>query len=145
MRLYYERPLKAHAIRDWISAHPRLALPIIAFLLGTLSYTFFDPIRAFFVRSQLEGYWDIEKYTIIKWMKEKFTLPSALGFKSSSAAATEQSEEQFGKDAWKDRVEAEKEVEGWMSEYPSTFIAIIGPPGSGKVSLVSRVLKQQQK
>ena len=39
LRIYYERPLKAHAIRDWISAHPRIALPVIAFLIGTLSYT----------------------------------------------------------------------------------------------------------
>lgn len=39
LRLYYERPLKAHAIRDWMSAHPRLVIPIVAFLIGTLSYT----------------------------------------------------------------------------------------------------------
>ena len=39
LRLYYDRPLKAHAIRDWMSAHPRLVIPIIAFLIGTLSYT----------------------------------------------------------------------------------------------------------
>jgi hypothetical protein len=39
LRIYYERPLKAHAVRDWISGHPRIALPIIFFLFGTLSYT----------------------------------------------------------------------------------------------------------
>lgn len=39
LRLFYERPLKAHALRDWISSHPRLVLPVIAFLIGTLSYT----------------------------------------------------------------------------------------------------------
>lgn len=39
LRLYYERPLKAHAIRDWLSSHPRLVLPAVAFLVGTLSYT----------------------------------------------------------------------------------------------------------
>lgn len=39
LRLYYERPLKAHAIRDWLSSHPRIVLPIVAFLIGTLSYT----------------------------------------------------------------------------------------------------------
>jgi hypothetical protein len=39
LRLYYERPLKAHAIRDWLSSHPRLVLPALAFLIGTLSYT----------------------------------------------------------------------------------------------------------
>jgi len=56
-------------------------LPALAFLIGTLSYTvstpssglrkeangqFFDPIRAFFVRSKLEGTWDLENYSLIK-------------------------------------------------------------------------------
>ncbi|WVW82700.1 hypothetical protein I302_104711 [Kwoniella bestiolae CBS 10118] len=145
LRIYYERPLKAHAIRDWISAHPRLALPVIAFLIGTLSYTFFDPIRAFFVRSKLEGVWDIEQYSLIKTLRQKFVLPTSFGFLSSSSASTGESEEAIGKDAWQDRVEAEKDVERWLSEYPNTFITITGPPGSGKVSLVSRVLKQQSK
>ncbi|WVR05410.1 hypothetical protein IAU60_002425 [Kwoniella sp. DSM 27419] len=144
LRLYYERPLKAHAIRDWISGHPRLALPVIAFLIGTLSYTFFDPIRAFFVRSKLEGVWDIEQYSFIKTLRQKFVLPTSFGFLSGSGGSGS-SEEAIGKDAWKDRIEAEKDVERWLSEYPGTFITITGPPGSGKVSLVSRVLKQQQK
>lgn len=39
LRLYYQHPLKAHAVRDWISGHPRLVLPVLAFILGTLSYT----------------------------------------------------------------------------------------------------------
>ncbi|OCF71499.1 exonuclease [Kwoniella mangroviensis CBS 8886] len=145
LRIYYERPLKAHAIRDWISAHPRLALPVLAFLIGTLSYTFFDPIRAFFVRSKLEGVWDIEQYSLIKTLRQKFVLPTSFGFLSGSSASTGESEEAIGKDAWQDRVEAEKDVERWLSEYPNTFITITGPPGSGKVSLVSRVLKQQAK
>jgi hypothetical protein len=80
LRLYYERPLKAHAIRDWISGHPRIALPVLAFLIGTLSYTFFDPIRAFFVRSKLEGVWDLNKYTLIKckYPNEDYHLPRKL-------------------------------------------------------------------
>lgn len=51
----------------------------------------------------------------------------------------------IGQDAWEDRIEAERTVERWLSEYPSTFITITGPPGSGKVSLVSRVLSKQEK
>lgn len=35
----YERPLRAHAIRDWITGHPRIVIPIVVFLLGTLTYT----------------------------------------------------------------------------------------------------------
>ncbi|KJE05169.1 exonuclease [Cryptococcus gattii NT-10] len=145
LRLFYERPLKAHALRDWISSHPRLVLPVIAFLIGTLSYTFFDPIRAFFVRSKLEGVWDINEYSLIKKLRQKFVLPTSFGFLDSSTAETEDSEDAIGKNAWADRVEAEKGVEEWLAEYPSTFITITGPPGSGKSSLVTRVLKQQDK
>ena len=35
----YEQALKAHVIRDWATNHPRIMLPILAFLLGTLTYT----------------------------------------------------------------------------------------------------------
>jgi len=39
MSFSYVSPLKAHVIRDWISGHPKIALPLLAFLIGTLSYT----------------------------------------------------------------------------------------------------------
>lgn len=39
----YESPVKAHAFRDWVSSHPRIAIPALVALFGTLSYTFFDP------------------------------------------------------------------------------------------------------
>ena len=56
-----------------------------------------------------------------------------------------QSVTSVGQNAWEDRIAAEKEVDRWLSEYPSTFITVTGPPGSGKVSLVNRVLKKTQK
>jgi len=36
-------------------------------------------------------------------------------------------------------------VERWLSEYPSTFITLTGPPGSGKQNLLNRVLKKEEK
>jgi hypothetical protein len=35
----YEQPIQVHAVRNWISSHPRIVLPVIVFLLGTLTYT----------------------------------------------------------------------------------------------------------
>ena len=35
----YEKPIRAHAVRDWISGHPRIVIPVLVFLLGALSYT----------------------------------------------------------------------------------------------------------
>lgn len=39
LKTVYQRPIQAHAIRDWLTSHPRIVLPIIFFLLGTLTYT----------------------------------------------------------------------------------------------------------
>jgi hypothetical protein len=34
----YERPIKSQAAREWMASHPRIVVPILVFLLGTLSY-----------------------------------------------------------------------------------------------------------
>lgn len=39
LRTSYESPIKGHVIRDWISKHPKTFLPVLLFLLGTLTYT----------------------------------------------------------------------------------------------------------
>lgn len=39
LAVLYERPIKAHVINDWVTSHPRIVLPIVFFLLGTLTYT----------------------------------------------------------------------------------------------------------
>jgi hypothetical protein len=39
LRTAYQRPVQPHVIRDWISSHPKISLPIIIFLIGTLTYT----------------------------------------------------------------------------------------------------------
>jgi hypothetical protein len=75
-------------------------------------------------------------------IRAKFT--SSLSFFQSPSSAA-QVEETIGEGAWKDRLEAEKNVERWLAEYPGTFITVQGPPGSGKVSLVTRILKDQSK
>lgn len=75
---YYERPLKAHAIRDWMSGHPRIVIPVIVFLLGSLTYTvshillndktvyshwlqIFDPIRALAVEVKMLDWLDFRR------------------------------------------------------------------------------------
>lgn len=144
LRIYYERPLKAHVIRSWISDHPRLALPVIAFLLATLSYTFFDPIRSFFVRSEIEGVWDLDKYKAVKFVRDNIIEPIAKVLAPQSHRRRRDASD-LGRASWRDRLEAEKSIERWLSEYPSTFIVVTGPPGSGKQDLIDRVIKQEKK
>lgn len=145
LRIFYENPLKAHYIRDWISNHPRIALPIIAFLIGTLSYTFFDPIRAFFVRSEVEGAWNIEDYSAVKFLREKIYQPLMTNLFGTSMRRRRHATESLGRASWKDRVEAERACENWLQEFPSTFVVVTGPPGSGKHKLVTRVVKHSKK
>jgi len=58
LRTAYQQPIQAHAIRDWISNHPKIVLPVIVFLLGTLTYTIFDPIRALCVQGKVSEWFD---------------------------------------------------------------------------------------
>lgn len=43
VKLAYERKEKAHAFRDWFFNHPRIVIPILAALIGTLAVAIFDP------------------------------------------------------------------------------------------------------
>lgn len=40
-RLYteYQKPIQVHVIRNWISSHPKIVMPLVVFLLGALTYT----------------------------------------------------------------------------------------------------------
>jgi len=80
-------------------------------------------------------------------IRQRFALPKSLSiFHSSSSDPSDRPDaDTVGQNAWRDRIEAEKNVERWLSEYPSTFITLTGPPGSGKQSLLSRVLKKEEK
>lgn len=78
-------------------------------------------------------------------IRSHFVLPSSFSFGRSSTPSPDESDDALGKDAWRDRREAEKQVSRWLAEYPSTFVTITGPHGSGKASLVTRVLKGQEK
>ena len=89
MSFSYQSPISKHMIRDWMSSHPKIALPLVVFLVGTLSYAFFDPseshllsarsederhrlrnlwlllsVREFFVESKILGRFNIEGYTL---------------------------------------------------------------------------------
>jgi len=51
LRTIYQPPLEVHVIRDWVSGHPRIVLPVLVFLLGTLTYTVAASLVSFVIRS----------------------------------------------------------------------------------------------
>ena len=38
LRTSYAQPIAAHAIRDYIAGHPKIFLPVLFFLIGTVTY-----------------------------------------------------------------------------------------------------------
>lgn len=159
----YERPLKAHWIRDWISSHPRIVLPIVAFLLGGLTYTIFDPIRSFFIKSKVMGYFEYQDWRIVRFFRKNIfqrlsfniipsfgsTSTKDSGASSGEASATEAIGSPDKKPPpssiaaageWKERQEAEQALLMYLVDTPSTVAVIHGPQGSGKSKMLAEVL-----
>lgn len=38
LKIGYAQIIQAHVVRDWLGSHPRIVLPIVVFLLGSLTY-----------------------------------------------------------------------------------------------------------
>ncbi|KAF4578617.1 mitochondrial escape protein 2 [Pleurotus pulmonarius] len=58
LRIAYQKPIRAHVIRDWTANHPRIVIPVIVFLLGSITYTVFDPVRAMMVQAKMQNWFD---------------------------------------------------------------------------------------
>lgn len=127
----YLPPLHSHKIWNWISTHPRIVFPIMAFFLGSITYAVFDPIRGWFVKNNVENTFDLDAYPLYAWLHRKTSrLFGHTGSKSNSI-----------QDDWWERQAAVDEIQSWLREPPSTFITISGPRGSGKHHLLEGAVK----
>ncbi|KAG8988109.1 mitochondrial escape protein 2, partial [Tulasnella sp. 427] len=156
----YERPLKAHWVRDWMSSHPRIVLPIVAFLLGGLTYTIFDPIRSFFIKSKVMGYFEYQDWRIVKFFRKNvyqklsFHIVPAMGSSTSAKDSSDTSTSETSPDnkkappssiasaagEWKERQDAEQALLMYLVDSPSTVAVLHGPQGSGKSKMLAKVL-----
>ncbi|KAI0362726.1 exonuclease [Trametes cingulata] len=136
LRTSYQQPLSAHAIRDYVTNHPRIFLPILFFLLGTVTYAIFDPIRVLMVEGKMEDWFDYKEFAIYKWIRtnalERFSFTSA---ESDSVSLASEG-------VWKERQEAEEALEKYLTDLPSTICFVHGPQGSGKTRMLNSLLKQ---
>ncbi|KAJ8593905.1 hypothetical protein M405DRAFT_930530 [Rhizopogon salebrosus TDB-379] len=134
LRTVYQRPIQAHAIRGWLTSHPRIVLPILFFLLGTLTYTIFDPIRVLSVEGKMLNWFDYREYKLYKWLRanalDRFSLTSHGGEDVPPQG-----------DIWKERKEAESAVRNYLSDLPSTVAFVHGPQGSGKSSMLDAIIR----
>ncbi|TCD65369.1 mitochondrial escape protein 2 [Steccherinum ochraceum] len=141
LRLIYQPPLQAHAIRDYVASHPRVFLPILFFLLGTLTYTIFDPVRVFMVEGKMNDWFDYREFALYKWIRrntvERFSL--------SSSDHDSESTEEPTRGVWKERQDAAGTLERYLSDVPTTVAFVHGPQGSGKTRMLNAVLKDTKR
>lgn len=127
----YIPPGHAKKLWEWLTSHPRIVLPVLAFFLGTLTYAVFDPIRAFFIKSNVQGIFELQDYPWYAWLRRNTVGLFDSGSKDNGGVSI---------DDWWERKAAVSEIQSWLREPPSTFITIAGPRGSGKHSLLDRAL-----
>ncbi|KAK4056076.1 mitochondrial escape protein 2 [Microbotryomycetes sp. JL221] len=139
IRILYGERHRAHHVRDFITSHPRITIPLLVALLGFISYSIFDPIREFFIKSHVQGTFDTNKWILISWLKKETLGRLGLSHQNqfdlnlNSITGIE-----------KQRAQAKVQLENWLKDVPDTFIVLTGPKGSGKTSLIKNVLQDKQ-
>lgn len=115
LNIFYERPLKAHVIREWITTHPRITIPLVAALLASFTYLVFDPVREFFVESKISRTFDVEGYRIYRWLKKETV--GRLGL--SRERDLESTFLETG--TWKEREDAAMQLDSWLKDMPGKY------------------------
>ncbi|GAA5900008.1 Yme2p [Sporobolomyces salmoneus] len=134
VRILYKPKRHFAYFRDWVASHPKIVLPLVVALLGTISYAVFDPVREFFVQAKVTGTFDADQWRAVKWLKKE-TL-GRLGLTSSGRNALEGGMSGIEKE----REDAKEDLKNWLKGNPESFITVQGPRGSGKTALVDEVL-----
>ncbi|TRM59397.1 RNA12 protein-domain-containing protein [Schizophyllum amplum] len=134
LRPTYEPAMHPYAVRDWLSKHPRIVLPVALFLLGSLTYAIFDPIRSLMVEAKMMNWFDYKEYRLWQWFRENALERLPLAFESKIAEAP-------AEDAWKERMDAFNAIKTYLNDFPNTIAFVHGPQGSGKTRMVRAVLE----
>ncbi|PLW42842.1 hypothetical protein PCASD_07247 [Puccinia coronata f. sp. avenae] len=134
IRILYSPRIYVKTARYWIGSHPKIVLPILALLVGGISYTFFEPIRKFFIKSHIVGTFDLEQNPVLSWIQKETV--GRLGFGRDLGAGPDLA----GSAVEKERGDAVRELSTWISGTPGAFIVLLGPKGSGKSQVIQSVL-----
>lgn len=122
-----------HSIWAWLTSHPRIVLPFLAILFGSLSFFVFDPLRSYFIESKVTKRFDLSQYRALAWLKRETLGRLGLDDANKADATTRSGIE-------KERDDARTSLQGWLSDGPESFIVISGPRGSGKGAMLQQVL-----
>ncbi|KAH9180374.1 RNA12 protein-domain-containing protein [Lactarius sanguifluus] len=137
IRTSFVPTVQAHVIRDWISKHPRIVIPVIVFFLGTLTYTIFDPVRALMVEGKMLDWFDYREFRLYQWLRrntvDKLTRRSTDSTDVDAGAA------------WQERQDAEIALCNYLDDTPASIAFVHGPQGSGKSRMLSRILQDKNR
>ncbi|GAA5821571.1 hypothetical protein JCM10212_006519, partial [Sporobolomyces blumeae] len=148
VRILYKPTRHLPHVRDWLTSHPKIVLPLLVALLGTISYVVFDPVRERFVQAKVEGTFDPDRWRAVKWLKKQSQVglnsigSMIVGSSNGGAGRQEDRDGQGGASGIeKEREEAKDELKAWLRGNPESFVTVQGPTGSGKTMLVDDVLR----
>ncbi|CAG8482858.1 12374_t:CDS:10 [Gigaspora rosea] len=122
LNIFYEQPLKSNLIYNWMVAHPRISVPLIAAI-----------VAVFFIESKITQRFNPQEYRIYQWLKrqafERILYWNKLSYDPLADIST-----------WKEREQEEQKLRNWLKEPPETFIILMGPPGTGKSRFIEKIL-----
>ncbi|KAL8805317.1 MAG: hypothetical protein Q9223_005298 [Gallowayella weberi] len=131
LKMVYEQKAKARFLRDWLMAHPRIVIPIVAALVASVTVAVFDPIRTFFIKNHVTHTFHITENKIYSWFRSQVMRANEiLTFRHRD------SENAGLSVVWDDRRSIIEQIQTWLIETADTFIVVQGPRGSGKRELV---------
>ncbi|KAJ3404507.1 mitochondrial escape protein 2 [Chytridiales sp. JEL 0842] len=137
LNVSYEPPLTRNLIFNFMRDHPRISLPLLFALLTLLSFLVFDPLRIFFVSSEIGHRFDLMRYrsligdylsSVTSFITDIFVGDSSnfrRGRSDKGEVVTELASQ-------------EKKLITFMKETPETVMVVTGPKGSGKSELVAK-------
>jgi len=128
LKISYEERKRTNRVADWITNHPRIALPILFALAAGFSIVVFDPIRTFFIKTHITRAFHFSDNKVYQWFVTRANaLIDTRGKKREDASLST---------IWASRKDNIDQVQKWLMETSDTFIVIQGPRGSGKRELV---------
>ncbi|KAI0048209.1 exonuclease [Auriscalpium vulgare] len=135
VRTAFMPPIQAHVARDWVTSHPRISIPVLVFLLGTLTYTIFDPVRRLMIESKVTNWLDYRELRVYQWIRKNTIDRFSLRVPPAEADIDAEG-------AWQERKDAQAAVQNYLADMPTTVAFVHGPQGAGKSRMLSRIMKE---
>lgn len=161
LHIQYVEVKRVNYITDFISAHQKIAIPIIIALLAATAVLIFDPIREWFIELHITKRYSFDKYkknpivllivlpfkTVKNWLWTSYDYVDDFVHHDNPDIDDNDIPQTFDSNmVWVDRYEKGKQLKLWIYENIGTFIIVRGPKGSGKNDFViDNVLKSDEK